>query len=174
MEPKPKETPRAVLKPPKPKPTERRERERAQLLAEKREEQRKAREEAHKAREDAHKAKAVQAHEGQAHEGQAHEGQAHEGQAHQGKAKPSGADIANYRSIIYSQIAEAMAGVSGDGSASISFSVGANGRISGCSVGRSSGSGEFASLCERMRSIEAPAPPGGRFAGRITVRLHGS
>jgi protein TonB len=157
MEPKPIATPRAVLKPPKPKPTEHHERERAQLQAEKREEQRKA-------REDARKVKAAQAHEVRTHEGRTQEG----------KAKPSGADIANYRSIIYSQIAEALAGVSGDGSASISFSVGANGHIAGCSVGRTSGSGEFASLCGRMRSIEGPAPPGGRFAGRITVRLHGS
>ena len=41
-------------------------------------------------------------------------------------------------------------------------------------VSRSSGSGEFGSLCGRMRSIQAPAPPGGGFAGRITIRLHGS
>jgi hypothetical protein len=136
-----------VLKPPKPKPPERHERERALKLAEQREAQRKAREEARKAK---------------------------SAQAHEGKAKPSGADVANYRSIIYSEIAQALAGVTGDGSASISFSVGASGRISGCSIGRASGSGDFGDLCGRMRSIAGPAPPGGRFAGRITVRLHGS
>jgi protein TonB len=150
--PKPAPTPKPTpsFKPP-PKPVER---ERAQKQAEKREEQRKAREEARKAREDARRARSSQAHES--------------------SAKPSGADVANYRAIIYSEIAQALAGVAGDGSASISFSVAGSGRIAGCSVSRSSGSGEFGSLCGRMRSIHAPPPPGGAFAGRITVRLHGS
>src|SRR6185437_10857040 len=148
--PQPKPAPKPTLKP-TPKPTQaERERERVErrAIAEKREQARKAREQARKAHEEARRP----------------------AQARAGKAKPSGAEIASYRSIIYSEIAQALAGVSGDGSASINFSVGA----SGCSVGRSSGSGEFGSLCGRIRSIAGPAPPGGGFNGRITIRLHGS
>lgn len=84
--------------------------------------------------------------------------------------RPAAASISSFKSKVRGAIASHAAGLPGTGSAVVAFVVGASGGMVSVSIVRSSGSAAFDAAALRIvRAAHPGPPPGGIYAGTVTI-----